>query len=236
MYQILLYLNHFKCLEKLIPVFNHFKRLKLYLLNLLLINFLCHFVQKEIVSITNYHILTGIELTLLILSFLVAPRFFKKVANLLFFEKVIYLGWQMLSLGVVYQLFFVAVIGVYFFILYSLKYELFESIYYLPETNKLNLELKSLRIKLLLDQDDEKRSLGHIVSLSENYVVIHIGNRTFIEGQSFIAKINIGGDELDLVGQISWVKGSYYCIEINENLKNNHWPILYGKIQSLGIF
>ena len=148
MYQILLYSNHFKCLEKIIPVFNHFKRLKLYLLNLLLINFLCHFVQKEIVSIKNYHILTGVELTLLILSFLIAPRLFKKVANLLFFEKVIYFGWHIWSLGVVYQLFFTAVIGVHFFILYSLKYELLNPfITYLIQIN-LTWSLKSLRIKL----------------------------------------------------------------------------------------
>ena len=234
MYQILLYSNHFKCLEKIIPVLNHFKRLKLYLLNLLLINFLCHFVQKEIVSIKNYDILTGVELTLLILSFLLTPRLFKKVAHLFFFEKLLYFGWHIWSLGVVYQLFFTAVIGVHFFILYSLKFELFESIYYLPDSNKLSLELKSLRIKLILD--NEKQSLGHIVSISENYFVIHLDCCTLSQGQLFAARANIGGDELDLVGQVSWVKGSYYCVEVNQRLKNNQWPVLYGKIQSLGIF
>lgn len=215
----------------------HFSRLNLFLINLLLVNLIFFFVQREAFPIENYQVLNSIELVLLVMTFFLSYCAFKYVACLIFLEKTFYYSWFVLELGVTYQLFYIAISALHFFIIFCLRYELRESVYFNPRKNKLCIEHKSLKISLKLDDENTKITV-YIVNVSENYIVIYSPEVKAKKKEKVTGSFFLCGDEVDLAGQVVWSRDGYVCIEVNslEDLKSNNWEILYGKIQRLGIF
>jgi hypothetical protein len=194
-------------------------------------------VQREAFPIENYQVLNSIELLLLVTTFLFSYSAFNFVACLVFLEKLFYYSWFVLELGVSYQLFYIAISALHFFIIFCLRYELGESVYFIPKKNKLCIEHKSLKITLRLGAENTT-VIVYIVNVSENYIVIYSPQFKAENKEKINCSFFLCGDEVDLTGQVVWSRDGYVCIEVNslEDLKSNNWGILYGKIQRLGIF
>ena len=215
----------------------HFSRLNLFLINLLSVNLIFYFVQREAFPIENYQTLSSIELLLLVTTFFFSYKAFSFTARLVFLEKLFYYSWFVLELGVSYQLFFIAISALHFFIIFCLRYELRESVYFTPRKNKLCIENKSLKISLRLINENAT-AVSYIVSVSESYIVIYSPQIKIENEEKIISSFFLCGDEVDLTGQVVWSRDGYVCVEVNspEDLKSNNWGILYGRIQRLGIF
>lgn len=122
-------------------------------------------------------------------------------------------------------------------VLISLSLEVSEACYF--QIDKRIISKPHRNQKALLQFKGEELVEIFLVGLSENYMTFYSEkmDSSISEYMDVSGSLVLFGTNYSLIGRLHWRKENYFCLELSDDftLKDNNWPLIYDKIQALGV-
>jgi len=165
------------------------------------------------------------------------PKYLTLLCSLSILGRILFLVLVPGSLSTPVLVFLSCSLSLEILVLISLSIEVSEACYFQIDKRIIS---KPHRIqKALLQLRGEELVEIFLLGLSENYMTFYSENMdlSINENKDMSGSLVLFGTNYSLIGRLHWRKENYLCLELSDDftLKDNNWPLIYDKIQALGV-